>query len=169
MNPPSPPRKQSFAPVVDADTSILILGSLPGEISLAHGQYYANRHNRFWALVGAVIGENLEEMDYAPRLQTLLRHRIGLWDVVAEAQRAGSLDSRIRNAEGNDLAGLIQRLPELEVIAFNGKTAARIGRRQLGELAGRYRIIDLPSSSPAYTRAYAEKLAAWQVLSDANL
>mgnify|MGYP000709337146 CR=1 FL=1 len=56
MNPPSPPRKQSFAPVVNADTRILILGSLPGEISLAHGQYYANRHNRFWALVGAVIG-----------------------------------------------------------------------------------------------------------------
>lgn len=101
MNPPSPPRKQSFARSSMPTPASLILGSLPGEISLAHGQYYANRHNRFWALVGAVIEKNLEEMDYAPRLQTLLRHRIGLWDVVAEAQRAGSLDSRIRNAEGN--------------------------------------------------------------------
>lgn len=164
MNPPSPPRKQSFAPVVDADTSILILGSLPGEISLAHGQYYANRHNRFWALVGAVIGENLEEMDYAPRLQTLLRHHIGLWDVVAEARRAGSLDSQIRDVESNDLAGLILRLPELEVIAFNGKTAARIGLRQLGPLANHHRIVQLPSSSPAHTQPFVEKLAAWRAL-----
>lgn len=166
MNQSPPPRKQSFAPVADAGTRILILGSLPGEISLAHGQYYANRNNRFWVLVGAVIGENLEEMDYALRLRTLLRHRIGLWDVVAEARRAGSLDSQIRDAEGNDLAGLIQRLPELAVIAFNGKTAARIGLRQLGPLAGHYRIVQLPSSSPAHTQPLADKLAAWQALAE---
>ncbi|MDR3410674.1 MAG: DNA-deoxyinosine glycosylase, partial [Formivibrio sp.] len=77
--------KRSFPPVVDEETRILMLGSLPGEISLAQGQYYANKHNRFWALLGSVIDEDLPAMVYADRLKTLLRHRIGLWDVVAEA------------------------------------------------------------------------------------
>jgi len=156
--------KRSFPPVVDSHTRILILGSLPGEISLAQSQYYANRHNRFWALIGAVIGEDLPAMAYPDRLQTLLRHRIGVWDVVAEARRDGSLDSNIRNPSSNDLLGLAHGLPELAVIAFNGATAARIGLKQLGSGAGRYRIIRLPSSSPAHTQAFAEKLAAWQVL-----
>lgn len=158
--------KRCFPPVVDMQTRILILGSLPGEVSLAQGQYYAHRHNRFWALIGAIIGEDLPALAYPDRLQTLQRHRIGLWDVVAEARRDGSLDSNIRNPNGNDLVGLTQSLPELAVIAFNGTTAARIGLKQLGAHAERYRIIRLPSSSPAHTQAFAEKLAAWQVLAN---
>ncbi len=158
--------KRCFPPVVNRDTRILILGSLPGEVSLAQGQYYANRHNRFWSLLGQVVGEDLPALAYPDRLQALLRHRIGLWDVVAEARRAGSLDSHIRDPSGNDLIGLAQSLPELAVIAFNGATAARIGLKQLGAEAERYRIIRLPSSSPAHTRAFAEKLLAWQALAD---
>lgn len=159
-------RKRSFAPVVDANTRVLILGSLPGEVSLAHGQYYAHKQNRFWALIGQIIGEDLPNMDYPTRLQTLLQHQIGLWDVVAEAHRAGSLDSNIRDHSGNDLVGLIQTLPNLAAIAFNGGTAAKIGLKQLGERAERYRIIRLPSSSPAHTSAFTEKLAAWVELKD---
>jgi hypoxanthine-DNA glycosylase len=158
--------KRSFAPVVDANTRILILGSLPGEISLAHGQYYANRQNRFWALLGQVIGEDLPNMEYPMRLETLLRHRVGLWDVVAEAHRNGSLDSNIRNHSGNDLIGLTQNLPNLIAIAFNGGTAAKIGQKQLGQHAEHYRIIKLPSSSPAHTMSFTEKLSAWLVLQD---
>lgn len=156
--------KRSFPPVTDANTRILILGSLPGEISLAQGQYYANRNNRFWHLLATVIGENLSDLPYQERLQALLHHGIGLWDVVAEARRSGSLDSAIREHTGNDLAGLVRSLPRLAVIAFNGKTAARIGRKQLGGLAAAYRIIELPSSSPAYTLPPAKKLETWQTL-----
>ncbi|MGO4325444.1 DNA-deoxyinosine glycosylase [Cupriavidus sp. 2TAF22] len=156
--------KRCFPPVVDADTRVLILGSLPGEVSLAQSQYYAHRQNRFWHLTGAVIGEDLVGMDYAARLRTLLAHRIGLWDVVAEARREGSLDSNIRDHAGNDLPGLVASLPGLEVIAFNGGTAARIGARALDQHAARHHIVKLPSSSPAYTLAYAEKLRAWQAL-----
>lgn len=153
--------KTCFPPVVDSRTRLLILGSLPGEESLAQARYYAHPRNQFWALLGEVIGEDLPAMDYDDRLRALLRHRIGLWDVVAEAQRAGSLDGRIRNAAGNDLAALIQSLPHLAAIAFNGGTAARIGMRQLRGRADRLRIIRLPSSSPAHTLPIAEKRAAW--------
>lgn len=153
--------KRSFDPVVDQNVRLLLLGSLPGELSLAQSQYYANPKNKFWTLMSEVIGEKLIALSYEERLQTLLRHRIGLWDSVAEAIREGSLDSRIRDHAHNDLQGLIKRLQKLEAIAFNGGTAAKLGLKALGDHADRYKIIKLPSSSPAYTLPYAEKLGAW--------
>lgn len=156
--------KRCFPPVVDANTRVLILGSLPGEVSLAQSQYYANRQNHFWRLVGDILGEDLVHMDYAPRLQTLLAHRVGLWDVVAEAKREGSLDSQIRGHAGNDLVGLIESLPKLAVIAFNGGTAERIGLKALSQHGYHHHVVRLPSSSPAHTVPYLEKLHAWREL-----
>jgi hypoxanthine-DNA glycosylase len=168
-------RKHSFPPVVDRNTRLLILGSLPGEQSLAHQQYYAHPQNAFWRLLSDVLGIDLRSMDYASRLMALLGNGVGLWDVVAEATRSGSLDSRIVDHSRNDLAGLIATLPMLETIAFNGGTAARIGMKALqtmGETGSdngvNYRILSLPSSSPAYTLAYAEKLACWRALRETD-
>lgn len=157
--------KRCFPPVVDARTRVLILGSLPGEASLAHQQYYAHKQNRFWHLVGEVIGEDLPAMDYAARLVTLRAHRVGLWDVVAQARREGSLDGNIRDHAGNDLVALVESLPALEAIAFNGGTAARLGTRILGAHARRFTILALPSTSPAYASMnFAAKLLAWRAL-----
>ncbi|SMF77243.1 G/U mismatch-specific uracil-DNA glycosylase [Trinickia caryophylli] len=144
---------------------MLVLGSLPGEVSLAHGQYYAHRQNRFWHLMGDVIGEDLPRMAYEARLQTLLDHRVGLWDVIAQARREGSLDSRIRDHATNDLATLVAGLPNLAAVAFNGGTAAKIGMPALAESRLSLDLIKLPSSSPAYAAVpYSEKLRAWQAL-----
>ncbi|WP_428851306.1 DNA-deoxyinosine glycosylase [Imbroritus primus] len=156
--------KRCFPPVVDEHTRVLILGSLPGEASLVQGQYYAHPQNRFWKLMGDLLDVDLAGMAYRERLDTLLRHRVGLWDVVAEARREGSLDSRIRNHAGNDLAGFAASLPVLRAIAFNGGTAARLGMKALAQHGMPYATLALPSSSPAYTLAYAEKLAAWQAV-----
>ncbi len=111
-----------------------------------------------------VLDIDLVQLDYAARLATLLERSVGLWDVVADAHRAGSLDSRIRNRNDNDLLALLVDLPHLTTIAFNGGTAARLGLKVLGQHAERYRIVQLPSSSPAYTLPYAEKSRLWQVL-----
>ncbi len=157
-------RKRCFDPVVDQNTRLLVLGSLPGEQSLARNEYYGNRQNRFWMLMSEVIGVDLVGLEYAARLRTLLAHGVGLWDVVAEAQREGSLDSRIRERADNDLQALVASLPNLKAIAFNGGTAARLGVKVLGEYANRLDVIALPSSSPAYTLAYAEKLKEWRQL-----
>lgn len=157
-------RKRCFAPVTDDRTRLLVLGSLPGDKSLAAQEYYGNRQNRFWLLMSDVTGVDLVRLDYVARLEALLEQRIGLWDVVAEAHRPGSLDSRIRDRNDNDLLALIANLPELTTIAFNGATAARLGLKVLGRHAERYRIIQLPSSSPAYTVPYAEKLQLWRAL-----
>lgn len=103
-------------------------------------------------------------MPYDERLQTLLAHHVGLWDVVAEAKREGSLDSNIRDHAGNDLIGLIDSLPQLRAIAFNGGTAEKIGMKALTAHGDRHQIVRLPSSSPAHTMAYTEKLRAWRGL-----
>ncbi len=154
--------KRSFPPVADARTRLLILGSLPGEASLAASRYYAHPQNGFWRLLGGVIGTDLVSLDYNARLSTVLAHRIGLWDVVAGATRQGSLDAAIRDPQANDLRALVAALPDLGAIAFNGKTAARLGRLALGPTS--LPLVDLPSSSPAYTLALAEKQAHWRVL-----
>ncbi|MEO6092749.1 MAG: DNA-deoxyinosine glycosylase [Novosphingobium sp.] len=157
-------RKHAFAPVVAQGTRVLILGSLPGEMSLAAGRYYAHPRNLFWRLAGAVIGhEDLPALAYEARLAALLAAGIGLWDTVASAKRAGSLDAAIRDAEHAPLGELVATLPELRAVAFNGGTSARIGRRQLA--GTRLALIDLPSSSPAHAAMpEAEKRARWMGL-----
>jgi hypoxanthine-DNA glycosylase len=160
-------RKRCFDPVVDERTRLLVLGSLPGEQSLVLQQYYGNRQNKFWELVGQVINVDLRAMAYEARLAALREHGIGLWDVVAEAHRKGSLDSSIRERNDNDMLGLLARYPNIKVIAFNGGTAGRLGRRVLGQNAVAYRIVELPSSSPAHTLAFAEKASRWLVLQSA--
>lgn len=157
--------KRAFAPVVDARTRLLILGSLPGDASLKAGQYYGHPQNGFWRLIGGVIGVDLVALPYDERLEALKTAGVGLWDVIARADRPGSLDAAIRNAETADLNRLIDCLPALQAIGFNGGTAARLGRRSL---AGRTALdlIDLPSSSPAYTRPLADKVLAWAVLAE---
>lgn len=155
--------KRSFGAVADARTRLLILGSLPGERSLAAAQYYAHPGNRFWELAGAVIDRDLRALAYPERLAALLEARVGLWDSVASARRTGSLDSAIRAPAGNDLAGLVATLPELRAIGFNGATSARLGRALLAgaDLA----LVDLPSSSAANARQpLAAKLARWREL-----
>lgn len=150
-----------FAPVVDAAARVLILGSLPGRRSLEAQRYYAHPQNQFWRLMGAVIGVDLIALDYAPRLSLLRNHGIGLWDTVAEAQRPGSLDSALRDIAANDLATLVEGLPVLSLIAFNGQKAAAIGMRQLPDRPGAPAVI-LPSSSPAYTLPFERKLESWR-------
>jgi hypoxanthine-DNA glycosylase len=160
-------RKRSFLPVVDARTRILILGSLPGEASLAAGQYYGNPRNAFWRLLETVLDEQLVALNYDDRLAMLRSHGIGLWDVVGEAERRGSLDAAILNPSANDLLALIETLPTLRAVAFNGGTAAKLGSRLLAPAADRIELIALPSSSPAHAaRSFAEKAAAWGALRD---
>ena len=104
-------------------------------------------------------------MDYEARLQALLDHRVGLWDVIAKARREGSLDSRIRDHATNDLAALVAALPNLAAVAFNDGTAAKIGMQALAESRMSLNLIKLPSSSPAYAAVpYADKLRAWEAL-----
>ena len=144
---------------------MLVLGSLPGEKSLEARRYYAHPQNRFWHLIGKAIGVALQPLDYERRLAALLEAKVGLWDTVASAQRAGSLDSAIREAEHNALADLAASLPELRAVGFNGQASARIGMPQLA--GTNLALIALPSSSPANASVpLAEKEKLWSRLGE---
>lgn len=154
-------RKLSMAPVGSDDALLLVLGSLPGEASLAAQRYYAHPQNQFWRLLGDVIGEPLGALPYAKRFPVLRRHRIGVWDIITDCEREGSLDTAIRKASFAQYDWLAQHAPQLRVVAMNGKKAGTAASR-LAALG--YETLVLPSSSPAYTFPYAEKLRAWRAL-----
>jgi hypoxanthine-DNA glycosylase len=142
---------------------LLILGSLPGQVSIARRQYYAHPQNQFWRLMGNVIGEPLEALSYEDRLAALTDAGIMLWDVVGSATRIGSLDGDIRDHLPNDVGGLVGRLPDLAAIGFNGATAFRIGAPALAPSG--LPLLRLPSSSPAYAAmTVATKQLAWNEL-----
>jgi len=153
--------KSGLPPVARPDARLFLLGSLPGDASLAAGRYYAHPTNQFWRLLGTAISEKLASLDYEARLALLAQRRIGLWDVIASASRSGSLDQAIREAQHNRVVHLLRDFPQLRAIAFNGSTAARIGRHLIGTPPAHVALVDLPSSSAANTRAFDEKAAAW--------
>ena len=157
--------KYGLPPIARPDARLFILGSLPGDASLQAQRYYAHPTNQFWKLVGMAIGEELHSLDYEDRLMRLAKRRIGLWDVVAFAERPGSLDQAIRSAGHNPIDRLLNDFPEVRAIAFNGGTAAKLGRKLIGEPPG-LALIALPSSSAAYTRPLADKAAIWSRLAE---
>jgi len=155
-----------LAPVLDAGVRILVLGSFPGAASLAAGQYYAHPRNQFWPLISAVVAQDLAALPYHERLQRLLAHGVGLWDVLGECEREGSLDSSIRKPAANDFERLRELCPQLETVGFNGQASGKFAPQfaQAG-----YRTVVLPSSSPAHmAMTFAQKLDIWRRLVEAD-
>lgn len=160
MTDTTPPRLIGLPPVVGPDTRLMVLGSFPGVASLQAQQYYAHPRNQFWPILSALWGEDLRALPYPERLQRVLAHGLGIWDVYAGCLREGSLDRAIRDAEVNDLAGLQRLAPRLRAVAHNGGESARAMRvtAALG-----FVVHKLPSTSPAHASwSFERKLAAWR-------
>jgi hypoxanthine-DNA glycosylase len=155
--------KRSFPPVAVPRARVLVLGSLPGEVSLAQARYYAHPRNHFWRLIGAVIAKELEPLPYEARLAALQDAGVALWDTVGAARRRGSLDGAMRDVEANSLVQLVGTLPELRAVGFNGGKSASLGMPQLSGRDG-LTLVPLPSSSPAFTLPFTAKLERWMAL-----
>jgi TDG/mug DNA glycosylase family protein len=156
-----------FAPIEDEQARVLILGSLPGVLSLARQEYYAHPRNSFWRIMERFTGVAATG-PYSERTLALVRSRIAVWDVCAAAERSGSLDSSIRSLSVvvNDFANFLGTHTGIGLICFNGKAAEELYRRRvlpsLPRDAQKIRRASLPSSSPAHAIPFAEKLSAWQ-------
>lgn len=160
---PSDPEKSSFRAVVDARTRVVVFGSLPGEVSLKQGRYYAKPSNQFWRLIGAVIGADVQTMKYDARLAALLSAGVGLWDVIGKARRKGSLDADIKGASNNPLPEFKDEHPSIRAFAFNGGKAYQIGVRQFP--INTFPLLQLPSSSAAYCAIpFEQKRDRWLAL-----
>jgi TDG/mug DNA glycosylase family protein len=157
---------RGFPPVIGVDPRVLVLGSLPGQASLAAQQYYAQPQNAFWMIMGELCGAR-PELGYADRLEKLQRAGIAVWDVLYEAARPGSLDSSIvaGSQTVNDIAALVSRHATIRLIAFNGQKAAEVFRRRVTPTLTRVDLetVTLPSTSPAYaSMRRTEKLVRWR-------
>jgi double-stranded uracil-DNA glycosylase len=159
-------RIASFDPVARSSARLLILGSMPGEVSLASRQYYAHPHNAFWKIMGAVIGFYPGEA-YQHRLTALRNADIALWDVLSSCHRTGALDAAIEadSLEVNDFAAFYAAHPRIACVCFNGTAAERFYRKHvLATLPhAAPRSVRLPSTSPAHAAvSFAQKLRAWR-------
>jgi len=160
-------RARSFASIATRDARILILGSMPGQASLAAGQYYAHPRNAFWPIMATLLGFDAA-LDYPARTRALAAAGVAVWDVLHSCRRPGSLDSSIE-AESlvvNDLAGFLAGHRAIEHIFFNGSAAEKLFRKHLGAdpSIATLRLTRLPSTSPAHAALnFAQKLAAWRV------
>ena len=117
--------KKSFEPVVDDNTEILILGTMPGDRSLSVGEYYAHSGNRFWKIIARITNDNIPT-SYNEKKNLLTKHKIGLWDVAKMANREGSLDSNISDEIPNDLDEFLNNYPKVRVIGLNGCKAVNL-------------------------------------------
>lgn len=159
---------ESFAPIEAPQSRVLILGSMPGVVSLQVQQYYAHPRNAFWPILASLLGFDAA-LPYEQRLAQLTANRIALWDVLASCQRPGSLDANIARAseQPNDFISLFAECRQIRAVACNGGTAYALFRRHVlpvVDLSG-IDVLQLPSTSPAHAgKSFAAKLAEWQQL-----
>ena len=151
----------SYAPVWKESARVLVLGTMPSVESLRQGFYYAHPRNAFWRLLAEIFGAPLPET-VAEKKRLLLAHGVAIWDVLAACEREGSLDSAIRAEEPNDIPALLRACPGIRRICLNGGTAARLYQKYFGRETAGVECVRLPSTSPAYTLSYSDKLAAWR-------
>jgi len=161
---------KSFSPIIGANPKVLILGSMPSQISLREQQYYGNRNNAFWWIMSELLGFSVE-LNYSNRVEKIKQSPFAVWDVLVDCERPGSLDSSIVRASEvpNDIAALLQVYSNVSLLAFNGAAAKTIFMRHSRNLIsleslGRQspEIIQLPSTSPAYASMNKqEKLRLW--------
>jgi TDG/mug DNA glycosylase family protein len=157
-----------FPPISSADARVLILGSLPGRLSLERGEYYANSQNAFWRVVSTRLPDLPH--DYAGRTAALGERGIALWDVLAAATRSGSLDAAIgTDAIPNNFLAFFHSHAKIRLICFNGSKAASLYQRYvIAGLTDSQRATPrqtLPSTSAANAKAsFTDKVARWSVV-----
>lgn len=157
-------RISSFPPLINSQSEIIILGSIPGVKSLEKQQYYAHPQNKFWKIIFELLNEDFTT-DYSERLEVLKKHHIALWDVIDSCERKGSLDSEIRNEEANQIAELLEEHPNVKAIFCNGGKSFKNLQKLLGK---NYRlpVFLLPSTSPLHTVSFEKKREEWKVILD---
>lgn len=144
---------KSFSPSVNNKSKILILGSMPGVKSLTEQQYYAHPQNRFWKLMALICNnKDLPNKDYQEKLNILLEHGIALWDVIKSCDRAGSLDTDIKNEVPNDIERLLTKYPNIKKIFLNGNKSYTAFKKYFPNILSKYNCYKMPSTSPANAR-----------------
>lgn len=155
-------RISSFPPIISEGSKILILGSVPGVKSLEMQQYYAHPQNQFWKIIFEIFEEDFTA-DYQKRTEIIRKNNIALWDVIDTCEREGSLDTKIRNEEHNDILKILREHPNIKAVFCNGQKSFKNLKKILGKEAEIPALV-LPSTSPLHTIPLEKKLAEWKII-----
>lgn len=150
----------SFPAFIDSNTKILILGTMPGIASLTKQEYYANPRNHFWRIMYTLFDTLPVSDSFEEKIQLLQKNKIGLWDVLENCERKGSLDIHIKNHKENDFEMLFKQYPTIHTIVFNGKESHKYFIKKFGQIEGITYYV-MPSTSPANTISFENKLKIW--------
>jgi hypoxanthine-DNA glycosylase len=163
-------KKEGFSPLIDNNTEIIVLGTIPGDKSIRTGEYYANPTNQFWKLIFHIFNSGIPVLNYDEKTKILLKNKIGLWDVLSKAHRQGSLDSNIQNEEFNDFEELFNNYPNIKTLVFNGQKPAEYYFMANHNVTQERQNYILPSTSSANTtKTFDAKLKEWsKVLTKSN-
>jgi len=152
----------SFSPIIDKNTTRIVVGTMPSVDSLRFSEYYGNPRNQFWKIIFSVFEGGRLPNDYDDKVTTARLHGIGLWDVLASCNREGSLDSNISDESFNDFPALLKRYPNVRTLIFNGQNSYKYFMKVYGQLDGvEYKV--MPSTSPANAmKNFEAKLMEWK-------
>ena len=155
----------SFPPIVDNNSGILILGSMPGKKSLEMQEYYAHKQNSFWRILYSMFETDYSEC-YKEKIRLLKIQGIALWDTLNACEREGSSDASIIKEIPNDFKSFFLSYPKIRHVFFNGKGANHFFCKHF-KPDNRLKYLTLPSTSPAHARlSFAEKLKQWSVIKE---
>ena len=160
---------QSFEPLGSRSARVLILGSMPGKLSLERHQYYAHPTNTFWPIMGSLFGFDYQ-WGYDKRVAALIRSDVALWDVMAACTRESSLDSDIVESSiiPNQFGSFLDQHKSIRHVFFNGAKAEKSFIRYvvpgLSATQADIPLTRLPSTSPAHAAMNLEsKLECWKL------
>ena len=145
---------------------VLILGTLPGEKSLAAQAYYQNKsHNSFYRIMESLFERQsgMSDKDF------IINNHIALWDCMQEADREGSLDANIKGYVANDVEKFLSLHPTITTIVLNGigNTTKTFEKNfSVEELKHKYSILSLPSTSNSNSISFDEKLNSWRIIKE---
>jgi hypoxanthine-DNA glycosylase len=150
----------SFPYIINSKTEILILGTMPGLVSLDKQEYYGNTRNYFWKIIYTLFSKIPVSSIFEEKIKLLEANKLGLWDVLKNCERKGSLDVSIKNPKENDFDTLFKEYRGIKKIIFNGKESQRFFVRRFGQIEGITYYV-MPSTSPANTMSFENKLKIW--------
>ena len=154
---------ESFRPYINSQTKILILGTMPGIVSLEKQEYYAHKRNHFWRIMHSLLDSLPIAEIFEEKIQLLQANKIGLWDVLENCERKGSLDIHIKNQKVNDFETLFMEFPAINTVIFNGKESHKYFLKKFGQIKGITYYV-MPSTSPANTMTFENKLKLWSTV-----
>lgn len=149
---------ESFLPLIDENSEILILGTMPGAQSLHKREYYASNNNSFWKIIDKLLNNGQGLNNYQEKLACLKQHHIALWDVISSCSRQGSADNNITIKELNDIDNLLEQYPCIRKIVCNGKKASTYLSIQKGNVE----ITIAESTSNANAKQLEYKIKNWR-------